>query len=482
MIDLRTTSRAAAFALLLAIPSIASVAHAQSYDAPDEDATFSDGVAIGEWRFRPSIELRTLGEYRRRPFDTGGATIVDDTSVGTAARDPVKDQGYVIQRSRLGLTADRGMFRLALQIQDARAWGEVPPSRVDRRDSLPGTAPHLAYGELHGRGEHSSFLRLGRQEIRWGDGRMLSESDWSPTGRSLDALRGMVVVGDVDLDAFASMLTPPGAEPPELRRGSQGRAEGTGAQLYGLRAAWHVSPLLHIEWNNLGRIVRDPVDGTTAPSDLGASGLRVSGDFKRISYAAEGTYEVGRKAIVATTEQIRAYAGAARVELTTGLPGKLAIGAQGAYASGRKHNGADPSGDTDTRFDPMLADVHDNHGPMGAYAWSNVIEGAGLLRFTPIAESRVTLAWRYVMLAEPTDTWWSASLVPIGRDGNNSDSKLGQELDAGIDYTPWAPLRIAAGYGAFLTGGGARNILESSGRGRPDVQHYGYLQLTLRAP
>lgn len=482
MIHSRTSSRAAAFALTLCLAAASRPAQAQSYDMSDEDETASDAVAVGDWLFRPSLELRSLVEYRRRPFDTGGMPTGYDTASGTAAfGEPVRDQLDVISRSRLGLSADRGPFRIALQIQDARAWGDVPPMRADGRDVLPNTAAHLAYGELHGMGAQASFLRVGRQELQWGEGRLLSNADWTPTGRSLDAVRGMLVAGAFDIDAFASMLTPPGAPPPELRRGTQGTREGTGAQLYGLRVAWHLSPWLQIEWNNLGRIVREPVDGSIPPSDLGVSGLRLSGDYKRLDWSAEGAYELGRKAIVGTTEKIRAYAGVARVELTSGLPGKPAIGAQGAYASGRKYDGAAPTGD-DTGFDPILPDVRGVHGAMGLYAWSNVIEGAGLVRFTPLAEARVTLGWRYVALAEPSDSWRTAALVPIGRDGQNTNRNLGQEIDAGIDYSPWAPLRIAAGYGAFLTGQGAKNILESSGRGRPDLQHYGYLQLTLQAP
>jgi len=476
MIDSRTTSRACVAGLALVLVAQHRPAQAQSYDAVGQDVRPGDGIPVGEWTFRPSIELRTHGEYRRRPFDTASPATTD-----AAVPDPVQDQGFLFARTRVGLTADQEAFRLAVQIQDTRAWGEVPPWRVDRRDSQPNTAPHVAYGELHTPGDHPSSLRVGRQEITWGEGRLLSSSDWSATGRSFDAARGLLVVGAFDIDAFASMLTPPGATPPDLRRDGQGRPEGTGAQLYGLRIAWHLSPLLLAEWNNLGRIVRNPVDGTVAPSDLGLTGLRLSGGFERVTWSAEGAYEVGRTAIVGSTENLRAFAAAARIELSTGLPGRLSVGVQGAYASGRKNDGATASGD-DTRFDPLFPDVHDAHGPMGLYAWSNVIEAAAQLRMTPLDEVRVTLGWRYVAMAEPSDWWRTAALVPIGRSGENTNRNLGQEVDATIGYTPWEPLRIVAGYGLFRTGEGAKNILASAGRGRPDMQHCGYLQLTMHAP
>jgi hypothetical protein len=72
--------------------------------------------------------------------------------------------------------------------------------------------------------------------------------------------------------------------------------------------------------------------------------------------------------------------------------------------------------------------------------------------------------------------------LSLRRHGNNDEAALGQELDASIRLTPWTPIEVVAGYGAFLTGEGGKNVLESSGRGRPDMQHYGYLQVTMRAP
>lgn len=475
-------SRAAALAITLSLVAMAGEASAQSYDAPSPNAEYSDALAIGDWLFRPSIEVRTQGELRRNPFDAGGQSTTSGATTFTTPSSQVSSQWWVLSRSRVGLTADQGPFRVVVQVQDARAWGSLPPAQADRRDSLPNTSVHLGYAELHGKGERASFLRLGRQEIRWGDGRLVGESDWSPTGRAFDAIRGVAVAGAWDFDAFASVLASPGALPPELRRGGTGGAEGTGSQLYGLRAAWRLSPKLKVEWNNLGRVVREPSIGGAPPSDLVLSGVRLSGEIKRFSYAAEGAYELGRKATIGAVENLRAFAGTARAEFTTGLPGRIGIGAQGSYASGRKDTPVKADGSNDTRFDPMLPDARGPHGPMGLYAWSNVMEAAGLLRFTPIAESRVTLGYRYVALAEPSDTWATASSISVGRDAANTSRTLGHEVDAGAEYSPWAPLKIAFGYGAFLTGSGAKNILEASGRGRPNLQHYGYLQLTLRAP
>lgn len=467
---------------VLALPV---TARAQTAETGGGEPTNGDSLNLGEWTLRPSLQIRGRVEGRRHPFDTGGfvPAPADETVVGGMVWSPaVKSQWFAHERARLGLAAERGKLRAVVQVQDARLWGETTPLQVDQRDTAPATAAHLAYAEVREPGPRGSFLRLGRQEIQWGDGRLLGRSDWSITGRSLDAVRGVWVVGNFDIEGFASVLSLPGALPPDVSRNASTQAassqvEGPGAQLHGLRVAWHIAPLLVVEVNGLARYVRLPAPAQIVPSDLYVAGMRLSGRHMGFQYSAEGVWQAGRIAAVGESDPIRAYAGAARAEVPIGLFWKMRLGAQAAYASGQK-----PGESTITRFDPILPDVHTAHGPMGLYAWSNVIEGAGWLGFTPFRESKLTLGYRYVALAQPGDAWQSSSLVRIGANASNESRFLGHELDAGFVWSPWEPLALGMGYGAFLTGDGARAILRAQGRGEPDVQHFGYLQATMTVP
>lgn len=474
-----TLRHAASLGIVIGLLSGVGDALAQTSGSDDPSATASNALVMGDWFFRPSLELRSQTEFRNRPFDTGGSDVPPNFSTVPAGENNaiVDDQWWALSRARLGLAAERGPLRAVVELQDARAWGESSPARLDAREGLPTTAARLAYFELRGTGPRASYLRVGRQEIVWGDGRLLGASDWSPTGRSLDALRGQWVLGPVDVEGFASVLIAPGAMPPEVQRGAGSDPEGSGAQLHGLRLAWHIAPLLNLESNNLVRIVRQPTDDLLEPSDLYVVGLRVFGDYPGLSYALEGAYELGRTAVIESTRTRRAYAFAARANYEPGLPWNLGFGVQGAYASGQKEDETDV-----TRFDPVLPDIRMGLGAMGLYAWSNLIEGAGLVHASPWQDTKVTLGYRYVAMAEPGDAWQTAALAPVGRDPENDEAALGQEIDAGVRITPWAPLEVAAGYGLFVTGEGGKNVLESSGRGRPDMQHYGYLQATMRAP
>jgi hypothetical protein len=466
----------AASALLCSSP-----AEAQTAPTTGGEPVAEDAVSLGDWLLRPTLQLRARIEGRRRPFDSGTFQRPDN-------------QWFVHERSRLGLAIERSMFRAVMQLQDARVWGETSAMASDGRDRVPNTGVHLAYGELRDNAANPTFLRIGRQEIQWGEGRLIGRSDWSLTGRSLDAARGVLVLGKFDIEGFASILSPPGALPPSAQNtagsddtsASASKNEGPGAQLHGLRVAWHIAPLLHVELNGLARIVRQPAPSYLTPSDLYLAGLRFSGRHLWLDYGLEGAYELGRIATTRTTgatrtgtiDDIRAFAGAARAEISTGVLWKMKIGAQGSYASGQK-----PGDSTVTRFDPVLPDVHTAHGPMGVYAWSNVIEGAGYLKFTPMREGQLLLGYRYVAMAQPKDDWRSSELVLIGRDTTNGSRFLGHELDVSLRYDPWAPLRLCAGYGAFLLGDGGKAVLRATGRDdNAKIQHWGYLQATLTVP
>ncbi len=471
-----------------AVVCILCAAPAAAQDATADEAAASDSIALGDWQLRPSLQLRSRFEARRNPFDTGGRNAdLPGENTSNGIRSPfVRDQWSVLERARIGLSADRNQFRAMLQIQDARVWGGTSPVSPDQRDTLPNTSAHQAFAELHGTGTHASALRVGRQEIQWGEGRLVGRSDWSPTGRSLDAARAILVVGDFDLDAFASVLVAPGALPPEARQGGLGGAEGPGAQLYGLRIAWNIAPLLKLEVNQLGRFAREPTQLLVMPSDLYLAGVRLSGHWLALDYSLEGAYELGRMAVPGDTPSIQAYAGAARVEASTGLFWDMKLGAQASYASGQKSDTTRV-----TRFDPILPDVHTAHGLMNLYAWSNVMEAAGTLRLNPLRDGQVLLAYRYVALAEPGDAWQSAALLRIGSAASNTSRTLGHELDFAFRYSPWTPVAIDLGYGAFLTGAAGKAILAAAGRGEhdssgavtaPNLQHFGYLMATMTIP
>jgi hypothetical protein len=158
----------------------------------------------------------------------------------------------------------------------------------------------------------------------------------------------------------------------------------------------------------------------------------------------------------------------------------MTFGAEAAYASG-DNGSADPAA-VQTRFDPIAPDKRPGHNLMGLYSWSNLILAGGDISVRPTEPLGINVGYRFVGLADPKGRWTSASLTAIGASPTNTSHVLGHQIDAAISLRIWQPLTIDAGYGLFITGDGAKNILEASGRGRLGTQHFGYLQATLKAP
>jgi len=454
----------------LAIFFFAVPAAAQPVNPPD-------GFAVGEFWFRPRIEVRLRGEYDHHPVTTSGETPVSRTELGVPIE--VRHEWAAHERTRLGVAVDRGPVSAAVVVQDARVAGFPSPTQTLENGSST-TAFHAAYVEVHSSELHPSFVRLGQQEVSWGEGRILGVSDWLLVPRSLDAARARWTLRQLDLEALVAVLAPPGNVPLEYSGAAQvgGSQTGTGAQLYGLDTALHLDPLFSAEAMGLARIARTPVPASLTPSDTFLLDARLYGDRTGLSYAAEFAYELGRVAVIGSNRNLAAWAATAHIDWQSGWLWRPKFSLSGSYATG---SDGQPSEATH-RFDPILPDARTGLGQMGLYAWSNIADAALTITASPLDEMTFSVDYRYVRVADPRGAWFSASLLPVGQNRNNGDAFLGQEVDAFVSYAPLAALTLSAGYGGFFTGPGARAILSGQPDGGPTLLSVAFVQLSVMAP
>ena len=473
------------------VASAASVLLSAAPAAAQSPPPAPETIALGDWQLAPALQVRTRGEYWRDPVDVGGG--VDATgSVGPR----VRNAGGFLERSRLGVAADRGALHVQLTLQDARAWGVPSPSATlggsDGR--LASFGAYEAFLEVHSSAARPSFVRVGRQAVVWGDGRLLGNADWSATARTLDAARAHLSLGTWDFELLATVLAT--TRPMGSAFGdTSGFAQG-GAQLYAAQVAWTLDPLLVVQGFAFAKVARTGGGGSDPSRGFGnalsegetyTGALRVGGDSKGWRYAVEGAYQIGNAKRIGTSGADRqAYAAAAYVQKTLErlvLTPAVRLGA--AYASGD-----DGSGDY-KQFDPILPDVHAFHGAMDIFAWSNVVEGNVRLTLQPLPDTTLGVEYRYARLQEPKGEWLNAYLVGVGRVSSNTSAELGHEIDGVVTWTPLPPLDIVLGYSAFVAGDGARTLLAAQARGAPQANgtyapssltHYGYLQATVRVP
>lgn len=447
---------------------------------------------LGDWTFQPSVAVRTRAEFRRHPVDLGGSVFASNAVQAdgfgsaapsvTASLPSVANAFALSERVRLGLGLRNGSFGAQVTLQDSRVWGWFP-------ENSPGLAPpgsgvfqpYEVYVDLRSsEPEPAVELRIGRQVLSWGEGRLLGARDWWQGGASFDAVRLKAQWGDgfAEAEAFAALLAAPGpVPPPSALNGSQ--SEGFGAQLFGLRNTWHLAAMAHLEGIVLARLARDPLPVELTRSDTVTGDLRVFGEYRGVSYSTEGAYQLGRVAGYGVNRPLGAFAGAARVDWQTALPLDVRLGLSTAYASG------DPSGGKGARlqrFDPIAPDVHRHHGMMDLVGWSNLIDAAVSIGVRPAKQFDASVRYAFLGLAAPGDRWTTAGLLPVGVAPDNTSHVLGNEVDVRVAYELNDSLSFDLGYGLMATGAGARHILAAAGRGEPDLLQFGYLQASFRAP
>ena len=478
--------RVSGFAAALTLALMSASARAEDpHELPDEE-----GLRIGDWTFQPSVALRTRAEYRRSPVDLGGSVFASNAVQAdgfgssapavTASLPSVRDAFALSERARLGVGVRNGRVGAQLTLQDARVLGWLPGSSAALTPSgSAAVQPYEAYLDLRSDAERPGIeARIGRQAVSWGEGRLLGSRDWSQAAASFDAVRVQAHFGEglADLEAFAALLAPPGSVPPPLGvNGSQ--SVGAGAQLFGVRNAWHLAALMNLEASLLARIARGPLPMELTGGDTFTADLRAYGDYRGVSYSAEGAYQLGRVAGYGLNRSLGAFAGAARLDWQTALPLDVRFGLSGAYASGDASGG---NGSRLQRFDPILPDVHRHHGMMDLVAWSNLLDGAASVGVRPLQRFDAQVRYAFLGLAQPGDRWTSSGMLPVGVAPDNTSRVLGHELDARIAFEATESVSFDAGYGLMVTGAGARNILGVAGRSTPDLLQFGYLQASLR--
>ncbi|MBW2277153.1 MAG: alginate export family protein, partial [Deltaproteobacteria bacterium] len=378
----------------------------------------------------------------------------------------VEDKSFLIgQRARIGLGLHyQQLVSAFVQFQDTRAWGFENTS-VSNPSTDGNTDLHQAWARLR-LGTDSLALKVGRQQLVYGDQRLIGHLEWLDQGRVFDAAVLQIDYGIGRLDFFEAVFTPdntgnlasgmtsffgaynamaflegkivfdlyvlglfdvdaarkPGmtyeGDPESLAEGATAEEQAEYVEALAARE-------IHRQEITVGTRLRLELD-------VVKSGLEVAGQF------GKADADAGLKRL--------AFAAHADVKAVIPVETKPFIGVEVNYATGDD----DPGDDEANRFSNLFPTNHAHYGFMDLASWSNALNFAVRAGLKP--SEHFALALDYWLLAKATtnDGWYNASGVGTAGATTEDERILGHEVDLTLKFPIAAPLKVLIGASVFF--------------------------------
>ncbi len=448
------------------------------------------------------------GQYRVRGEYRGNPGFVDADGLNG-----------VLQRVRLTTNADiTSDTSVKITLQDSRMWGATSlakggPTLTDTGNNTLDL--HEAYVKVKDVFGSPISLKIGRQELVYGEQRLIGAFGWNNNGRSFDAVKANFTNSAVSIDAFATKLqdntgglgtncTPtPGTIP--TCGGDQDQ------DFYGINATVKAVPNNTLEayvyyWRDAGTSTFGQTgmagatvinDTPSKASNLYTYGIRGKGHFRAIDYSFVLPFQSGSidtsnaSGTRATSYNIKSFAFAAKAGYTLPIAMKTRLGVEYDTAQGDNDGGGgmatNGSGSADTDIETFFNLFPTNHGHLGLMdqqGWRNV--DAWSLNATSQITSRLKLYLAYwsFKLNEEKDAWYGAgnwNNTPGGfraANINNTQSDIGTELDFVATYKYNSALTAQLGLARFFTGKYLDQAGQVNAAGNTQDMDWAYLQLT----
>lgn len=373
--------------------------------------------------------LRFAGEERMRAEGTLGMGFKEQTD------------RYLLNRVRLDMQVlPTNWMKFEFQAQDSRAFWRQEPQRPPYQNTWD---LRLAYMELGSLEKYHATFRVGRQELAFGDERLIGNSNWTNAARSFDGYLAAFQFKNVRVDAFAaSVVALSNGDVGQHTRGSY--IEG----LYGEVA--HLIPNATVQpyffWRrNPGQKLGN---GTLATEGFATTGVRWVGKLPgSLTYNSETAIQRGSLG----TDSVAAWA--THLELARSFPSIWKM--QPKYVA--EFNYA--SGDRDAKdarrgtFDTLYASAHNKIEFADQVGWKNVQEFRTGPDFKPHRKLLIALRYADIWLANAHDALYASngSATVIRADGS-AGRWVGQEFDGTATYSVSKTHQLGAGYGYLLPG------------------------------
>jgi hypothetical protein len=366
--------------------------------------------------------LTMRGEFRDRM--EGGTNI---------AYTPGLDDLYWLNRFRFDVNVKPNRrFEVLIQAQDAR---------VAAKDIGSTTAPfrnpfdlRQAYADIGDTQRDAFTLKVGRQEMFFGEQRLVGHLTWVNAARSFDGVRATYRTKGITIDAFGTSVV-------RIIDGEFDKS-GNGNRFVGSYAsatAWipkaTVEPYVFWRRDKAQRSEHGDV-GDLSATTLGA---RWVGKLPAsVDYGVEMAYQTGSLG----PDAISAWAGHWIVGKTLGGAWKIRVAEEYNFASGDSN----PSDGRRQTFDQLYPTGHDKLGLADQVGWKNIRDLRSMVELTPHRGWAVTASLHSWWLADAHDALYNAAGTAVARvPSGSAGSRVGDEIDVQTTHALTPQVQLAAG-------------------------------------
>lgn len=373
--------------------------------------------------------LRFSGEIRLRGAGALGDFFKADTN-----------DAYLLSRFRLNMAVmPTAWMSFHFQAQDSRVIGDtktasLPALQQDTMDL------RLAYVEL-GKEDHPVSARIGRQELAFGEERLIGPANWLNTPRSFDGASATFHVNGVRLDAFAASVV--------KIHDRQFNESTPGNDIYGLYSSFaklvpdsKVEPYLF--WRRQSGLTVEP--GVLGISNFATIGVRWAG---KAAGKTDYDVEVAKQAGSEGPKTIAAWAGHWLGGYTlTHTRFSPRFVAEYNYATGNN-----PANGKISTFNQLFPSGHDLYGLTDQVGWQNIEHVRTGVELKVRPDWTVSSKYSSYWLADDHDALYNTAGVAIAvSPSGKAGSYVGQELDFVLSHKYKVGPVVSGGVGHLFPG------------------------------
>ncbi len=383
------------------------------------------------------MDLRTRGE---------GQTAIDYSSGNAQAYDLTRVHGGIKVRPTRWLAA-------YLQFHDAHALGlPLQYTAANMRDTFDFRQAYLDFHIKH------VSVFAGRQELKFGDERLVGISDWTNVSRTFDGFDARI--GEKNrIDLFSASVVNIYPTALDMHSG--------GLNFHGAYASinsWipHTTFEPYVLVKAMPRVLSQ--QGSYGTETETTPGLRVSDNMPGgFDYSVEGVLQRGSY----SNDSIHAGAGYAKAAYTSArLPWTPRVQGEYDYATGNTHKNPQRI----STFDQQYPSSHNAFGLVDLFGWQNIRQTRVNLSLTPIPHLTLLIQEELLRVATMKDGVYNGSgseFVKPPTGGFTSDN-IGRDFDASLKYVYHQYFVVNAGVGHFSPG----ELMRVNGHGAPLTLSY----------